>query len=110
MSITNENFKLGTKVYYTGDMANFDGIGTIVKVRPATKYGSEAVDIRFDEPRPEGGSQTIRGITLISFEPSPGRRFYLLDEWIEERKQAIEKMRLDFIKVMSANAATSEKA
>lgn len=78
--------KVGTKVFYTGDMANSEDLGVIVKEREATLYGPVAVDIRLDDGR------EIKGIGKHMFDPGIGRRFWPLDEWMAERKVKIQAM------------------
>lgn len=79
------NMPKGTRVYYTGDMANIEAEGTICRVNPAGTWGM-SYDIVFDDGR------LFRGVNPLSFEAGPGRRFWPLDEWMEHRQQRIEAM------------------
>lgn len=78
--------KVGTKVFYTGDVQNSEGFGVIVKEREAIRFGPVAVDIRLDDGR------EIRGIGKHMFNPEIGRRFWPLEEWLTDRKAKIEAM------------------
>jgi hypothetical protein len=77
-----------TRVYYTGDMANIESEGTICKVNNSPEWGL-SYDIVLDDGR------LLRGIHAIGFNPSPGRRFFPLAEWMalraERLKQAQER-------------------
>lgn len=50
---TPEKVKLevGTRIYYTGDMANNEGFGTITKKIPAGKYNQACVETKLDDGR-----------------------------------------------------------
>lgn len=71
----------GTRIYYTGDMANQSGLGTITKAWFDAKWGYHLVDIAMDDER------EWKAIHLASFQPGPGRRFWLLSDW-EAKRQA----------------------
>jgi hypothetical protein len=86
--------KEGTRIYYTGDRANQPSFGTIEKVNPPSKYAPLNYDIRFDED-----GKVHRGIYYLSFTPGPGRRFYPLTEWQEERRQRLEQMKRDMERI-----------
>jgi hypothetical protein len=91
----------GTRIYYTGDMANADGLGTITKVHaPETKYGyGESVDIRFDDGRES------RKVWKSMFEPGPGRRFWSVAEWDAKRALDIEEMKRHYEAVINRRKA-----
>ena len=83
---------VGDRFYYTGDMANVDGFGTIAAVREPSEYvSSVAYDVRFDPP----DCREIRGVYACMFDPAPGRRFWPLDEWEADRKARIDAMKAD---------------
>lgn len=84
---------LGTRIYYTGDMANCESAGTIIATLPATKYGPEQVRIQYDQPRFEGDTQL--GVVYVSmFRGKPEtRRFFLEQEWLEIQRQKMEAAR-----------------
>lgn len=83
---------LGARIYYTGDMANGASYGTIVEWIPSDRF-QDQLRIRFDEPRFEGDDDRETVVTPISFEPGPGRRFYMAAEWDALRAEKIEAMR-----------------
>lgn len=90
--------KIGDRIYYTGDMANCASEGTIVAYRPASKYASESWDILFDEERFEKDEdRRANGIMACMFDPAPGRRFWLLSDWLEDKRLRIEAMKADRI-------------
>ncbi len=68
--------KVGTRIYYTGDVENNEDEGTIVKVNPPFMHWGETCDIRLDDGR------IFRTVFPLAFDASPGRRFWPLDEWL----------------------------
>lgn len=52
----------GTRIYYTGDMANNEDFGTIVKVENHSRWGV-SVDIKLDDGR------DIRRLSPLAFSP-----------------------------------------
>ncbi len=80
--------KTGDRIYYTGDMANLESFGHIVKMHPAHVYGPESCDIQLEDP-----ARLLRRVWLMSFDPGPGRRFWLADEWNAEREAHIQSAR-----------------
>ena len=81
-----DQYQTGDRIYYKGDMANCEDFGIIIAIRPADKWACLSYDIRLDDGR------DIKGLPHIHFEPSPGRRFWLLSEWEADRKVRIEAM------------------
>src|SRR5208337_4116142 len=82
-----DNLPVGTEIYYTGDMANADGYGTITKVREATRFAPISYDITME------GGREIKGLYFQMFQPTPGRRFGLKAEYEAERKARTAKLR-----------------
>ena len=70
------------RIYYTGDMANLEGEGTISRVGN-NGYGDQC-DIVMDDGR------LMRGVYFLAFEGGPGQRFYLLKEWEAKRQARID--------------------
>ncbi len=83
--------KTGDRIYYTGDLANCESEGTITACNPATKYSGESVDIQFDQPRFENDKMTSR-VDVMNFNPGPGRRFWILEEWETDRRERWKAM------------------
>lgn len=77
---------IGTRIYYTGDMANLDGCGTVTGLREPTRFSGPGLDIKMDDGR------EFLGVFPASFMPSPGRRFWLLEDWKADRSRRIEEM------------------
>ncbi len=78
---------VGTKIYYTGDMANQSAQGRIVKVYPPDRYCcGGSYDIEYEDDR-----RMTRRITPASFAPGPGRRFWPLGEWNAKRETEMKK-------------------
>ncbi len=84
---------LGQRIYYTGDVANVDGTGTVVAVRPPSRFAEESYDIDMDDGR------TKPSIFGSMFDPSPGRRFWPLDEWLADRRKRIEQMKAEMQRI-----------
>lgn len=78
--------KTGERIYYTGDMANHSGLGTITKRWHDTKWNYRLVNIAMDDGR------EINGIHDLSFQPGPGRRFWLAEDYEAMRQQRIAEM------------------
>ena len=88
----------GTRIYYTGDMANQPSTGTIIATHPPTRFGGQSVDIRLDDdyitdnpPPPADNPHIIRMLLLTSFAPGPGQRFHLLTDWLQARREALKQ-------------------
>ena len=95
--------KIGDRIYYTGDMANIEDKGTIFKIRPATKYGPLSYDIRLDDGR------EFLGVYDLSFQPSIGRRFWLLTDWKKDRDEKIKDSAEHMKKVLSYKHSMGNK-
>jgi len=62
------NLKIGTKIHYTGDIANHSGEGEITAIRPSKWYG-QTFDVTLDDGR------VCAGLTSTAFGPlRPGNR------------------------------------
>jgi hypothetical protein len=73
--------KEGTRIYYSGDMANCGDFG-VVKRAYSDKWGA-FFDIHLDDGR------SIKGLHQISFNPGPGRRFMAFAEYQEDRQKKL---------------------
>ncbi len=76
---------LGQRIFYTGDMANFEDAGTVIAVNPPTKFSRQGdYNLELDDGR------VFRRISPLSFDPGPGRRFMPLDEYHASRRKEIQ--------------------
>lgn len=83
-----EALQEGVRIYYTGDMANQSGNGVITLRRPIDpRWKYKQVDIAMDDGR------TMRGIGIESFQPAPGRRFWLEMDWQADRERRIAEFK-----------------
>ena len=86
----------GTRIYYTGDMANHPGVGTVVKVRLCDWYGFtydiviDAIPCKFGHDIEE---RQFLSVHLISFQPAPGRRFWTEALHDENHAEQIAELR-----------------
>ena len=84
----------GTKIYYTGDMANSDGFFTVTEMRGDCYSHVVMVE---DEQGPDacGEISDPRTITVpfSSFEAGPGRRFTTRDRRDAEREAVMRQYR-----------------
>lgn len=90
-----ETFKVGTRIYNSGDMANTPSEGTIVEYRPAGKYIPESVDILYDEPRFDGDDRYSKIVPICLFKSQVGCRFWLLEDWLEMRRAQCRELGLE---------------
>ena len=73
----------GTRIYYTGDVANIEDFGHVSKLY-SDRWGTW-MTIRLDDGR------TFQGISSNNF-AGPGRRFMTEKEYEAVRKERIEKL------------------
>ena len=92
----NNLLPIGTEIYYTGDMANHPGKGT-VKAHHKNAGWSEVMDIEikgewdtFTESYTE--DREFKGLGMAHFAPGPGRRFWTLKEWKEDQGAKLDAM------------------
>jgi len=88
---------VGQRIYYTGDMANIEDEGRIVRMRPADRLAPESYDVKLNDGR------IFRGVYHLSFDPGPGRRFWPLDEWEAQRKARLASSILAMQRVINAH-------
>ena len=78
----------GTRIYYTGDMANCPDFGTITKRQPIDpRWNYKQVDVALDDGR------KWRGVMLAGFQPSPGKRWWLESDYEADRQRRIDEMK-----------------
>ena len=87
---------VGTKIWYTGDMANHSGAGVVESIRENTIGRSMNVVIkgeydRFTESWTK--DRKFQGLTMAHFSPGPGRRFWTRTEWEEDRAVKLAALR-----------------
>lgn len=83
-----ESMQQGVRIYYTGDMANQPGFGTITRQRPIDpRWKYKQVDITMEDGR------VMLGIGIENFQPAPGRRFWLDADWQADRARRIEEFK-----------------
>ncbi len=81
-----ESMQEGVRIYYTGDMANQSGFGTIIERLPISpRWGYKQVKIAMEDGR------EWFAIGIESFQPAPGRRFWLDADWQEDRARRIKE-------------------
>lgn len=71
---------VGTRIHYTGDMANSESFGVVTKVLENDKYNYNQIEITFDDERFEGDTKKAT-VCLSGFSNGPGCRFSLEREW-----------------------------
>lgn len=85
-----ENLQVGERVYYTGDMANVDGCGSITEVHGPDRFYARWYTVKLDDGRES------RGIMPSNFgHPSKnrGERFQVLAERTAWREEQIANLR-----------------
>jgi len=90
--------EVGTRIYYTGDMANNEGFGTVTKKIPEGKYNSACVNIKMDDGRekimlPEilfspkySGNGSTRFVTQEAYQNWKIERIQAINAEIEAKK------------------------
>ena len=78
------NLPIGTDIYYTGDMANQPGRGTVVHIIPPSRWADRQYQVLFTD-----GREMV--ISPCYLNPQPGRRFWLWEEWQAERTRTLEE-------------------
>jgi hypothetical protein len=73
----------GVRLYYTGDMANHSGFGTVSKAWFDPKWGYHNIEVTMDDGRPNFC------IELSGLQPGPGRHFWLASDYEADRQQRI---------------------
>ena len=79
----------GTKIFYTGDMANGEGYGHIVKAYSNQIY-SEVYDIEMNDGR------KFPALTAANFSKGPGQRFHIASDYDREKTRRLEAFKKKF--------------
>jgi hypothetical protein len=101
------DLEAGTRIYYTGDMANASGFGTITKIRLCDWYGFtydvtiDAIPCKFGYDIEE---RQFLGVHLASFQPSPGRRFWTKSLYEEDRIEKIAEMKASYERAIASKS------
>ena len=98
-------YDVGTEVYYTGDVANQDGFGTVVNVRKHFDRGQwdYSYDLHFPANDSEG-ERTFKGIYQAMFDGAPGRRFMLKSEYDADKAAKLATMRANYHRIVAEEA------
>ena len=90
--------EVGTRIYYTGDMANNEGFGKVVKKIPEGQYNQASVEIKMDDGRemkmlPEllfspkySGNGSTRFVTQQAYQDWKIERIQKINAEIEAKK------------------------
>jgi len=89
---TDDNYtiKAGSQIYYTGDMANLPGDFIVTNIQPCNFYG-----LKVTLKEKHGGDNRKFTLTPTNFDSGPGRRFKPKELVMEERLQAMKRLRND---------------
>ncbi|RJX17664.1 MAG: hypothetical protein C4575_12525 [Desulforudis sp.] len=80
----------GTRIYYTGDMANREGFGTIVAVLEPTKYSPQQVVIKMDDGREK---KVPTAMFSKEYKGHGGTRFVTEDAYRRWQQGQVEKLK-----------------
>lgn len=95
-------YAVGTRIYYTGDMANASGAGVITKHYDATRWDDGSFDVLLDD-----GRDCFRRLMPRNFTKGPGRRFWLESEYQAHQAAQIEQMKAEY-EAMTARRQSQE--
>lgn len=84
-----ETLEIGTRIYYTGDMANIGSFGTIIDKVEDALYGAYYT-IEYDDERFEGDTR-ISKVPASNFSAGPGCRFKTVEQYNKERNEMYAK-------------------
>ena len=79
----NQKIEEGTRIYYTGDMANIPDFGIVKIINPCDWYGLK-IHIKLDDGREFA-------LTPSSFEPGPGTRFITEKKYFADRNEKLRE-------------------
>ena len=85
---TDDNYtiKEGSKIYYTGDMANCEGTFIVAKIEPCNFYRLKVT------VKEEGGEGRKFNLNPANFDPGPGRRFKPIELRTKERMEGRKRL------------------
>jgi hypothetical protein len=84
---------IGTRIYYTGDMANQDGFGEIIAVHgPDRWYSGNCYDIRMEDGRLW---KRVMDCQIQTKDRRPGERFMTVEVYQADRQARIAQMVAD---------------
>lgn len=85
------NLSVGTRVHYTGDMANMPAVGTITEVY-SDRWGNH-IRIVWDEEDGEQKPESV--VSPANFGKTLSHRFWTMDDWQADRNAKIAQMQRD---------------
>lgn len=88
-----QTLEVGTRVFYTGDVANLENEGTVSRIY-SDKWGTH-IEVALDTIENLDESLPERTTTLspVMFEDAPGRRFMTVEKRTELREAKIAELR-----------------
>jgi len=89
---------VGTEIYYTGDMANHEGFGIIIKIIPGNKYGPDMAVVHLEDGRE--CTPYIMGIA-DKYEGHGGVRFVTKKAYDIWRKTSLAEMQRRLINLQA---------
>ena len=92
----------GTRIFYTGDRANMEGVFVVVRQNVNDFYGID-VDLR-EVGDCYGDAPREMNLTPCAFSRGPGCRFFLYETWAAERAAKIAESAVSMRRVMAAQA------
>lgn len=92
----------GTRIFYTGDRANMEGVFVVVRQKANDFYGVD-FDLR-EVGDCDGDAPREMNLTRGAFSRGPGCRFFLYETWAAERAAKIAESAANVKRVMAAHA------
>jgi hypothetical protein len=101
----------GTRIYFSGDMANLASYGIITEEIPADRFQMESVKVKWENERFEGDKMESVLTKNLFIPDRTGTRFYIAEDYQRERRKAIKKLlqRQDSIENQIINAQLKRK-
>ena len=101
--VTATELTAGTRIFYTGDRANQEGVFVVVRQNANDFYGMD-VDLREVGDCYGDAPREIKQTLLSAFSRGPGCRFFLYETWAAERAAKIEESAKAMRKMLAAQA------